>query len=200
MIRIAIADDEHMLRTALVALLDLEEGLAVVGQFDNGQRLLAATDLPETDVYVLDLEMPVLGGLETTKALLERDPDALVVIITKHAKPGVLRSALAAGVRGFVPKNTSAEELTRIINRIHAGERYVDADLAIDAIGFDCPLTERELDALRLTEAGLAVPEIAATLHLATGTVRNYLSDAITKLGVTNRHAAAKTAQSSGWI
>lgn len=200
MIRIVIADDEQMLRTALAALLELEDDLTVVGQYDNGQLLLDAIESLVADVFILDLEMPVLGGLDTVRALMERDPATRVVIITKHARPGILRSALAVGVRGFVPKDTPAEELARIITRIHTGERYVDADLAIAAIDFDCPLTERELDALRLTEAGMTIAEIAATLHLAGGTVRNYLSDAIIKLGASNRHAAAKQAQAHGWI
>lgn len=197
MIRVVIADDEHMLRTALASLLDLEDGIHVTAQVDDGAAVL---DLDPADVYVLDLEMPGLDGIETSKALLTRDPGAVIVMVTRHARPGVLRTALAAGVRGFVPKSTPAEQLAQVIRHVHAGNRYVDSDLALAALGFDCPLTDRELDVLRLTEQGKSVTEIAQTLNLAGGTVRNYLSDAITKLGATNRHVAAREARAHGWI
>lgn len=199
MIRVLIADDEQMLRTALASLLDLEDDLAVIAQVDNGQAVLD-DGIVGADVYVLDLEMPRLDGLDTAKALLARDPGTAIVMITRHARPGVLRAALAAGVRGFVPKYTPAEELASVIRQVHAGQRYVASELAVTALGFDCPLTDRELDVLRLTATGHTVQEIAQTLHLAGGTVRNYLSDAITKLGAANRHAAAREARERGWI
>lgn len=198
MIRIFLADDEDMLRTALASLLGLEETITVAGTGANGQ---AALDHPDhIDVYVLDLEMPGLDGLDTARALLALDPETAVVMITRHARPGILRSALAAGVRGFVPKSTPAEQLCRIIEHIHAGARYIDPELAVTALGFDCPLTERELDVLRLTRQGNNVAAIAAILHLAPGTVRNYLSEAMTKLNAPDRHAAARAAHEHGWI
>lgn len=199
MIRVYLADDEAMLRTALVSLLELEKTLTVVAHGGTGREALAYDD-QDVDLYVLDLEMPELDGVDTARALIERDPDTAIVMITRHARPGVLRSALAAGVRGFVPKSTSADELARVIERVHAGGRYVDPELAVDSLGFDRPLTDREVDVLRLTQDGLTVAEIASRLHLARGTVRNYLSDAIAKLGVTTRHAAAKEARANGWI
>lgn len=200
MIRVFLADDEDMLRTALISLLNLEEAITVAGDGPTGQSALDHTPAGEIDVYVLDLEMPGLDGVDTARALLARDPQAVVVMITRHARPGILRSALAAGVRGFVPKNTPAEQLARIIERVHTGARYVDPDLAVTALGFDCPLTDRELDVLRLTRQGKSVADIAAALHLAAGTVRNYLSDAMTKLDASNRHAAALAAHQHGWI
>lgn len=200
MIKVFLADDEELLRTALASLLELEDGITVIAQVGGGDAVLTDPARSRTDVFLLDLEMPGLGGLDTAKALLAEDPARRVVIVTRHARPGVLRSALGAGVRGFVPKSTPAEQLSVVISRVHRGERYVDAELALDAISVDCPLTERELDALRLTEEGKSVSEIAAHLHLAPGTVRNYLSDAITKLGTTTRHAAAKHARAHGWI
>lgn len=200
MIRVFLADDEDMLRTALVALLELEETITVVGHGRTGRDALDHEPAAEVDVHVLDLEMPVLNGVDAARALVARDSSAAIVMITRHARPGILRSALSAGVRGFVPKNTPAEQLARVIERVHAGGRYVDPDLAVTALGFDCPLTERELDVLRLTRQGDSVGEIAATLGLASGTVRNYLSDAIAKLGVSNRHAAALEARRHGWI
>lgn len=200
MTRVYLADDEELLRTALASLLDLDDDITVIAQAASGDAVLADPERLHADVFLLDLEMPGLGGLDTAKALLAEDASRQIVIVTRHARPGILRSALAAGVRGFVPKSTPAEQLSIVISRVHSGERYVDAELALDAISVDCPLTERELDALRLTEDGRSIPEIAAHLHLAQGTVRNYLSDAITKLGATTRHAAAKHAKANGWI
>lgn len=200
MIHVFLADDEDMLRTALVSLLELEDSLTVVGHGGTGRAALEHEPASEVDVHVLDLEMPDLDGVDTARALVARDPSAAIVMITRHARPGILRSALAAGVRGFVPKSTSADQLARVIERVHAGGRYVDPELAVTALGFDCPLTEREVDVLRLTHQGLPVAEIAAHLHLAQGTVRNYLSDAIAKLGVADRHAAAREARAHGWI
>lgn len=200
MIRVFLADDEDMLRSALVSLLELEDTITVVGNGGTGRAALDHAPPDEVDVFVLDLEMPLLDGVDAAKALIARDPSAAIVMITRHARPGILRSALAAGVRGFVPKNTSADQLARVIERVHAGGRYVDPDLAVTALGFDCPLTERELDVLRLTRRGESIAEIAAGLSLAAGTVRNYLSDAIAKLGVSNRHAAARSAREHGWI
>lgn len=200
MINVYIADDEDMLRTALVALLDLEETITVVGHGSDGQAALDHSPPNEVDVYVLDLEMPGIDGIDTAGALLARDPGIEIVMITRHARPGILRSALTVGVRGFVPKNTPAEKLARVIERVHDGTRYVDSDLAVTALGFDCPLTSRELDVLHLTRQGKSVSEIAGNLHLALGTVRNYLSDAIMKLGAANRHSAAFEAYRYGWI
>ncbi|APX32110.1 DNA-binding response regulator [Brachybacterium sp. P6-10-X1] len=200
MIHVFLADDEDMLRTALVSLLELEDGLTVVGHGGTGRAALEHEPAAEVDVHVLDLEMPDLDGIDTARALVARDPSAAIVMITRHARPGILRSALAAGVRGFVPKSTSADQLARVIERIHAGGRYVDPELAVTALGFDCPLTEREVDVLRLTHQGLPIAEIAAHLHLAQGTVRNYLSDAMAKVGVADRHLAAREARVHGWI
>lgn len=202
MIRVFLADDEAMLRTALVSLLELEETLTVVAHGSTGRDALeyGQDGDQNIDVYVLDLQMPELDGMDTARVLIDRDPDTAIVMITRHARPGVLRSALAAGVRGFVPKSTSADHLARVIERVHAGGRYVDPELAVASLGFDSPLTDREVDVLRLTHDGLTVAEIAARLHLARGTVRNYLSDAIAKLGVSTRHAAAHEARAKGWI
>jgi two-component system response regulator DesR len=200
MIRVFLADDEDMLRTALVSLLELEDTITVVGHGGTGKAALDHEPVDEVDVFVLDLEMPELDGVDTARALIDRDPATAIVMITRHARPGILRTALGAGVRGFVPKNTSADELARVIERVHDGGRYVDPDLAVTALGFDCPLTERELDVLRLTHKGDSIAQIAAGLHLAQGTVRNYLSDAIAKLGVADRHGAARAAREHGWI
>jgi two-component system, NarL family, response regulator DesR len=144
--------------------------------------------------------MPPADGLRAAERIRERLP-VQVVLVTRHARPGVLRRALAAGVAGFVPKTTPAARLAEILRDIHDGRRYVDPDIAASALTEDdCPLTERELDVLRAARTGISVEEIAAQVHLAPGTVRNYLSNAMGKLHVDSRHAAAHRAWEEGWI
>ena len=157
---------------------------------------------------VLDLLMPGADGIEVAAAISDsshssqRTPqETKCLILTSHARPGYLKRALAAGVRGFVPKTTPAARLTEIIRRLHAGQRYVDPELSADAIAAgDSPLTPREADVLELAADGAPVEEIARRAHLSPGTVRNYLSAAALKLSAPNRHAAAEIARSKGWI
>ena len=198
MIRIVIADDEELIRGALVALLGLETDLEVVADVADGAAAVTAARTHRPDVVLLDLEMPVLDGIEAARALSDAMP---TVIVTRHARPGTLRRALAAGVRGFVPKSTPAARLAEIIRDVAAGERYIDAGLAAAALSEDeSPLTPREADVLRCTQDGLATKQIARELSLAHGTVRNHLSSAIAKLHVDNRVAAAAAAWDRGWI
>jgi two-component system, NarL family, response regulator DesR len=144
--------------------------------------------------------MPPADGLAAAERILEQLPSR-VVLVTRHARPGVLRRALAAGVVGFVPKTTAAARLAEILRDIADGRRYVDPDIAASALTEDdCPLTERELEVLRVARTGISVDEIAQQVHLAPGTVRNYLSKAMTKLHVSSRHAAAHHAWEQGWI
>ncbi|PZF13163.1 response regulator transcription factor [Curtobacterium sp. MCLR17_034] len=198
MIRIVIADDEELIRGALVALLGLEPDLEVVADVADGAAAVAGARTHRPDVVLLDLEMPVLDGIEAARALSDAMP---TVIVTRHARPGTLRRALSAGVRGFVPKSTPAARLAEIIRDVAAGERYIDAGLAAAALTEDeSPLTPREADVLRCTRDGLATKQIARELSLAHGTVRNHLSSAIAKLHVDNRVAAAAVAWDRGWI
>lgn len=200
MISILVADDEEMIRTALIALLELEDDLTIVAQSDNGADAIELARRHRPDVVLLDLEMPPTDGIETAVQVLEAT-DATVVLMTRHARPGVLRRAMAAGIAGFVPKSTSAGQLADVLREVAAGRRYVDPELAAQALNSEsCPLTDRELDALRLTRAHTSVQQIAATLHLAEGTVRNYLSSAMTKTQTGSRHAAAEVAWQHGWI
>jgi two-component system response regulator DesR len=201
MIRLLVADDETLVREALAVLLGLEPDITVIAQADNGTDAvaLAASRLP--DIAVLDLEMPPQDGLWAAELIRERTPGVKVMLVTRHARPGVLRRALAAGVSGFVPKTTPAERLAQIIRDIGQGRRYVDPEIAASALTEDrSPLTERELDLLRATRGGGTIEEIAAALHLAPGTVRNYLSTAMRKLDKKTRHAAAQHAWEQGWI
>lgn len=201
MIRILVADDEAMLRGALVALLDLEEDLRVVAEVGTSTAVAPAALDARPDIAVLDLEMPPADGLAAAEQLLAQSAPPRIVMVTRHARPGVLRRALSAGVSAFVPKTTPAERLADIIRDVHAGRRYVDPDIAASALTEDeCPLTARELEVLRAARTGASINEIASTVHLAAGTVRNYLSSAMTKLGVSSRHAAAHAAWEQGWI
>lgn len=200
MIRLLIADDEDLLRSALAALLALEEDLDVVAEASTSTDAVRLAREHRPDIAVLDLEMPPADGLRAAEEI-RSDPRVRIVLVTRHARPGVLRRALAAGVSGFVPKTTSAARLAEIIRDVAAGRRYVDPDIAASALTEDdCPLTDRELEVLRVSRTGASVNEIAAQVHLAPGTVRNYLSSAMAKLGAGSRHAAAHRAWEEGWI
>lgn len=200
MIRLLIADDEDLLRSALAALLALEQDLTVVAEAATSTDAVRLARERRPDIAVLDLEMPPADGLRAAEEIRAELPTQ-IVLVTRHARPAVLRRALAAGVRGFVPKTTPAARLAEIIRDIAAGRRYVDPDIAASALTEDdCPLTDRELQVLRAARTGASVAEIATEVHLAAGTVRNYLSAAMSKLGTPTRHAAAHRAWEQGWI
>lgn len=196
MIRVLLADDENLIRVALAQLLDLEEDLTVVAQAASGEEAVAAARRTEVDVAVLDLQMPGMDGIAAAEQLT-----CPAVIVTSHGRPGHLKRALSAGVRGFLPKTTSATTLAEVVRSVHRGGRYVDPELAAEAIAAgDSPLTPREADVLELAADGAPVDEIAARASLSPGTVRNYLSNAVTKLGAANRHDACAIARRMGWI
>jgi two-component system, NarL family, response regulator DesR len=200
MIRLLLADDEDLLRGALAALLELEEDFTVVAEAATSTDAVRLARQHRPDIAVLDLEMPPADGLAAAEQI-RADLSTRIIMVTRHARPGVLRRALAAGVSGFVPKTTPAARLAEIIRDVAAGRRYVDPDIAASALTEDDnPLTERELEVLRAARTGASVNEIAAQVHLAPGTVRNYLSAAMAKLGVSSRHAAAHRAWEQGWI
>ncbi|GAA3388833.1 response regulator transcription factor [Cryptosporangium minutisporangium] len=200
MIRLLLADDEDLLRSALTALLALEEDLEVVATASTSTDAVRLARELRPDIAVLDLEMPPTDGLRAAEEIRAGLPTQ-IVLVTRHARPAVLRRALAVGVRGFVPKTTSAARLAEIIRDVAGGRRYVDPDIAASALTEDdCPLTDRELEVLRAARTGASVNEIAAAVHLAPGTVRNYLSAAMTKLQLPTRHAAAHHAWQQGWI
>ncbi|GAA3411278.1 response regulator transcription factor [Streptosporangium vulgare] len=197
MIRVLLADDEHLVRKAIATLLGLEPDVEVVAEVARGDLVAAAVLEHRPDVVVLDIEMPGMDGLSVAETL----PGHAVLMLTSFGRPGHLRRALAAGVRGFIPKDASADELATAIRKVHAGGRYLDPEMAASAMmAGESPLTERERGALALAAQGASVAEIAAALHLTQGTVRNYLSNAITKLGATNRITAIRSAQQKGWL
>ncbi|MBJ7470869.1 MAG: response regulator transcription factor [Solirubrobacteraceae bacterium] len=200
-IRILLADDELLIRTALAQMLDLEDDLEVVGQAPSGELAVPLAVKQAVDVAVLDLQMPGMDGIAVAEQLAQQLPGCGCVIVTSHGRPGHLKRALAAGVRGFLPKTTSAATLASVVRSVHAGGRYVDPELAAEAIAAgDSPLTPRETDVLELAASGAPIDEIADRAALSPGTVRNYLSSAMTKLSAANRHEACATARRMGWI
>lgn len=200
-IRILLADDEHLIRTALAQMLDLEDDLTVVAEAVDGEHAVTAAVKYEVDVAVLDLQMPKLDGIAVAERLTELLPGCGCVIVTSHGRPGHLKRALAAGVRGFLPKTTSAVTLAAVVRTVHEGGRHVDPELAAEAIAAgDSPLTPREADVLELAATGAPIDDIAARASLSSGTVRNYLSNAMMKLDAANRHEAVAIARRMGWI
>lgn len=201
MIRVLLADDENLIRDALATLLGLEDDIEVVARAASGAEALAAAAHHRPDVAVLDLQMPDPDGIETARRLAVDLPECRCIIVTSHGRPGYLKTALAAGVRGFLPKTVSAGVLARVVRDVAGGGRYVDPELAAEAItAGDSPLSPRETDVLALAAQGEPIEAIARRAHLSAGTVRNYLSVATTKLGAANRHEAARIAQQRGWI
>ena len=201
MIRVLLADDEHLIRVALAQMLDLEEDIEVVGQAATGPDAVARAEALSPDVAVLDLQMPGLDGIAVATRIGELVPGCGCLLVTSHGRPGLLKRALSTGVRGFLPKTTSAAALAAAVRAVAAGGRYVDPDLAAEAMALgDSPLTPREAAVLEAAADGAPVEEIARRTHLAGGTVRNYLSSAATKLSAANRHEAVNTAQRMGWI
>ncbi|MBB4735890.1 two-component system response regulator DesR [Micrococcus cohnii] len=199
-IRVLVADDEELIRGAVEALLGLEPDLQVLPGVGRGDDAVAAAQELVPDVCLLDLEMPGLDGVDAARQILRTVPTK-VVIFTRHARPGVLRRALAEKVSGFVPKSTPASRLAEVLRQVAVGGRYVDSEIAAAALSAErSPLTDRELDVLREGRRAARVEDIAAALHLAPGTVRNHLSNAMGKLGVRTRHEAAQRAWEAGWI
>ncbi|GAB3624467.1 response regulator transcription factor [Mariniluteicoccus endophyticus] len=201
MIRVLLADDENLIRDAIAGLLSLEDDIEVVARAASGAEALAMARKEKPDVAVLDLQMPAPDGIETARQLGTELQDCRCIIVTSHGRPGYLKTALAAGVRGFLPKTVSAPVLAKVVRDVAAGGRYVDPELAAEAIGAgDSPLSPREADVLALAAEGDPVEDIARRANLSPGTVRNYLSVATTKLGAANRHEAARRARERGWI
>lgn len=200
MIRVLLVEDQAMVRGALSALLKLESDLDVVGSAADGEEAWACIERDTPDVVVTDIEMPRLTGLELAQRIRDRGVDCKVVILTTFARPGFLRRALDAGVSGYLLKDAPAEQLAEALRKVHRGGRAIDPQLALEAWSGEDPLNERERQVLRLAGDGLSAGDIADRLHLSQGTVRNYLSEAIGKLGVGNRIEAARLARQKGWL
>ena len=200
-IRVLLAEDQTMLRGALASLLDLEPDITIVGQAANGREAQRLARELSPDVVVTDIEMPQMTGLEFAAVLQQAELKTRVIILTTFARPGYLRRALDAGARGYLLKERPASELAEAIRKVHAGLRAVDPALAAEAWSADSdPLTDRERAILQRSGDGRSSAEIAAELRLSEGTVRNYLSEAISKLGAANRTDAARIARAKGWL
>ena len=200
MIRILLAEDQAMVRGALSALLGLETDIEVLGAVADGEAAWREVQRLKPDVLVTDIEMPGLTGLELAQRIQRHELPVKVVIVTTFARAGFLRRALEAGVCGYLLKDAPAEDLAEALRKVQRGGRAIDPQLAVDAWGEADPLNDRERQALRLAGEGLSAGEIAAQLNLSQGTVRNYLSDAIGKLGVGNRIEAYRLARQKGWL
>jgi two-component system response regulator DesR len=199
-IRVVLAEDQGMVLGALAALLDIEGDISVVSQARNGKEALDAVLLHKPDVFITDIEMPYLSGLDVAAELKRRKTGTRVVIVTTFARAGYLRRALEAGASGYLLKDMRAEELADAVRRVHQGLRVIHPELATEAWGEMDPLTDRERQVLRRAGEGMASGDIAVELGLSDGTVRNYLSEAISKLGAGNRVEAARIARTKGWL
>lgn len=200
-IRLLIADDQDLVRGAMAALLGLETDLEVVAQTGRGDEVVALCREHEVDIALLDIEMPGMNGIEAAAALAQSGLSTRVIMVTTFGRPGYLRRALSASARGFIVKDTPPETLAQIIRDVSAGKRVVDSTLAAESLGLgESPLSDRETEVLRAAASGASIREIAATVHLSEGTVRNHLSAIIGKCGARNRAEAAKIAETNGWL
>jgi two-component system response regulator DesR len=196
-----IAEDQTMVRQALVALLGLEPDVKVVAEAASGEEAIAMAKHHQPDVAVLDIEMPGPDGIEVARRLKRDGFGGKIVIVTTFGRPGYLAAAMAAGAQGFLLKDAPAAELATAIRRVHAGERVVDPALAAAALAEGAsPLTAREAEVLAAARGHASIAELAVTLHLSPGTVRNHLSAAIQKLGARNRAEAVQIAERKGWL
>ncbi len=201
MIKVLIAEDMHMVRGALVALLNLEPDVDVVAEVASGDDILPTARTANPDVAVIDIDLPGKDGLTAATELHEQMPQCRTLILTSLGRPGTLRRALAARVGGFLLKDAPADKLANAIRGVAAGRRVVDGDLALAAWdGAECPLTGREIEVLQLAAGGLNAVDIAARLYLSAGTVRNYLTTIVSKLNARNRVDAIRIARESGWL
>jgi two-component system, NarL family, response regulator DesR len=201
MIRVLIAEDMHMIRGALVALLSLEDDLEVVAELERGDQIVPTALETRPDVAVLDIDLPGLDGLTAAEHLHQRLPECRTLVLTGLSQPSNLLRALQVHVRGFVVKDAPAQTLADGVRRVAKGERVIDPELVAAALETgSTPLTAREADVLREAERGLPTEQIAVRLSLSPATVRNYLSNAISKVGGRNRIDAIRIARNAGWL
>ncbi|MGC2311439.1 MAG: response regulator transcription factor [Candidatus Acidiferrales bacterium] len=199
-IRVILAEDQAMFLGALAALLDIEDDIVVAGQAHNGKEALDAVIREKADGLIADIEMPEMTGLEVAAELKRRKISTRTIILTTFPRPGYMRRALESGASGYLLKDRPAKELVDAVRRVNMGLRVIDPELAVEAWFETDPLTDRERQTLRLAGHGLPSSAIAKELGISEGTVRNHLSEAIQKLGATNRTDAARIARNKGWL
>jgi two-component system response regulator DesR len=200
MTRILVVEDQALVRGAICSLLSLEDSIEIVGEASDGQQGLAMAHELKPDIVLTDIEMPNTSGIELAAALQTEVPDIQVMIMTTFSKSGYIKRAINAGVKAFILKEAPTDYLVNAINKVIAGEKVIEPELAMMALEDDDPLTDKERQALRLAGEGLKTAEIAARLYLSEGTIRNYLSEAISKLHATNRIDASRIAKQKGWL
>ena len=201
MIRVLIAEDMHMIRGALVALLSFEDDIEVVAELERGDQIVDTALRTRPDVAVVDIDLPGMDGLTAADQLHQRLPECRTLVLTGLSQPGNLLRALTAHVRGFIVKDAPAETLADGVRRVSKGERVIDPELVAAALETgSSPLTARETDVLRAAESGIPTEQIATRLSLSPATVRNYLSNAISKVGGRNRIDAIRIARNAGWL
>ena len=203
MIRVLLVEDQAMVRGALKALINLEADITVVAEAENGNVALAhlvRLGHDQVDVLLTDIEMPELSGIELVEEVAVRYPQLKCVIATTFGRVGYIRRSLASGVCGFLLKDAPSEQLCNALRLVVSGKKIIDPELAIAALDDRDPLTDKERKALKLASVGKSTAEIAAELFLSEGTVRNYLSEAISKMNATNRVDAARIAHQKGWL
>ena len=199
-IRIVLAEDQAMVRGALTALLRLERDFEIVGEAGDGRAALQLVMDLRPDIVLTDIEMALMSGLDLAQAIKTQGLSTRVVIVTTFGRAGYLRRALEHNVCGYLLKDAPSEQLANAIRKVAAGGRFIDPELAVAGWGDDDPLTDRERQVLALAGDGKSSVEIAKIIHLSEGTVRNYLSEAIGKLGAANRVEAARIARQKGWL
>jgi two-component system response regulator DesR len=201
MIRVLIAEDMHMVRGALVALLSLEDDMQVVAELERGDQIVQTALETHPDVAVVDIDLPGVDGLTAAEQLYQRLPECRTLVLTGLSQPGNLLRALKVHVRGFIVKDAPADTLADGVRRVARGERVIDPELVAAALETGAsPLTAREADVLRVAEGGAPTDQIAVQLSLSPATVRNYLSNAISKVGGRNRIDAIRIARNAGWL
>jgi two-component system response regulator DesR len=200
MIRVVVAEDQSMVLGALAALLEIDGDIQVIARARDGEEAISLCRQHAPDVLLTDIEMPKTTGLEAAAALKRDGSRTRTIILTTFARAGYLRRALEAGASGYLLKDSPSDQLANAVRRVHAGGRVIDPQLATEAWGDPDPLTDRERQVLRMAGEGRTAADIAAALNLSEGTVRNYLSEAISKLGAGNRIEAARIARDKGWL
>ncbi|WP_199530244.1 response regulator transcription factor [Pseudoalteromonas sp. bablab_jr010] len=200
MIRVYLVEDQALVRGAVAALLGLDENVQVIGQAENGKVALAEIPKCKPDIVLTDIEMPELSGIELAEKLAIEKSESRIVIMTTFSKAGYIRRSLDAGVKGFILKEASSDSLILALKKVMSGHKVIDPELVLSALDDRDPLTEKERASLKLAAEGLKTQMIAAKLYLSEGTVRNYLSEAISKLNASNRIDAARIAKRKGWL
>ncbi|CAB9495089.1 response regulator transcription factor [Alteromonas macleodii] len=198
---ILIVEDQSLIRDAIAMLLSLEDDLTIAGKCSNGQEAIKyLSHHPAPDIILSDIEMPLVSGLDLAAHVAEQCLSSKVVLMTTFSKPGYIKRALSLGVKGFILKESDSDYLIDAIHKVSAGEKVISTELAIMALDDNNPLSQKEMAALKLASDGLKTQDIAQSLFLSEGTVRNYLSEAISKLDATNRVDAARIAKQKGWL